>query len=175
MRTTHRASCGTHAHPTAEHSSAPSTHCKERIHFLHFSLLTRSFIPAYEFIVPKNPEIRGNLLRKDFCGCCLYRTRIKWSALINPVICDAPRIRLHLSIVEALNANVPHTVICGGRPMNQVSASSSQTSLAPIYRPLTDGWLGWPRARSNHRPCACAASLLPLRQTHPRWQVTRYM
>ncbi|EYC43595.1 hypothetical protein Y032_0488g2357 [Ancylostoma ceylanicum] len=30
--------------------------------------------------------------------------RIKWSALINPVTRDAPRIRLHLIIVEALNA-----------------------------------------------------------------------
>ncbi|EYC03915.1 hypothetical protein Y032_0091g2495 [Ancylostoma ceylanicum] len=31
-------------------------------------------------------------------------TGLKWSALINPVTRDAPRNRLHLSIVEALNA-----------------------------------------------------------------------
>ncbi|EYC43748.1 hypothetical protein Y032_0481g2244, partial [Ancylostoma ceylanicum] len=61
----------THAHPTAGHSSAPSTHGKQRLHSSHFSLLSRSFIPAYEFTVPKNPKIRGNLQRKDFCGCCL--------------------------------------------------------------------------------------------------------
>ncbi|EYC24919.1 hypothetical protein Y032_0013g2178 [Ancylostoma ceylanicum] len=36
--------------------------------------------------------------------------------------------------------------------MNQVSASSSQTPLAPIHRPRRDEWLGWPRVRSNHRP-----------------------
>ncbi|EYC25599.1 hypothetical protein Y032_0011g1293 [Ancylostoma ceylanicum] len=62
---------GTQTHPTAEHSSAPSTHGKERLYFLHFSLLSRSFIPAYEFNVPKNPEIQGNLQREDFRGRCL--------------------------------------------------------------------------------------------------------
>ncbi|EYB82448.1 hypothetical protein Y032_0360g3456 [Ancylostoma ceylanicum] len=49
------------AHPTAEHSSAPSTHGKERLHFLHFLRFSRSFIPAYEFAAPKNPEVWGNL------------------------------------------------------------------------------------------------------------------
>ncbi|EYC44108.1 hypothetical protein Y032_0472g2073 [Ancylostoma ceylanicum] len=62
---------GTHAHPAAEHSSAPSTHGKQRLPFLLFSLLLRSSIHAYEFTVPKNSEIRGNLQRKDFCGFCL--------------------------------------------------------------------------------------------------------
>ncbi|EYB87839.1 hypothetical protein Y032_0256g356 [Ancylostoma ceylanicum] len=33
--------------------------------------------------------------------------------------------------------------------MNQVSASSSQTHLVPIYRPRRDGWLGWPWARDR--------------------------
>ncbi|EYC09389.1 hypothetical protein Y032_0060g3087 [Ancylostoma ceylanicum] len=32
---------------------------------------------------------------------------------------DAPFIRLHLNIVEALNAYVPYTVTCGGHPMSQ--------------------------------------------------------
>ncbi|EYC40234.1 hypothetical protein Y032_0623g766 [Ancylostoma ceylanicum] len=77
---------------------------------------------------------------------------IKWSALINPVMWDAPRIRLHLNIVEALNAYVSYTVTCAGRPMAQVRSSSSRTPLVAIYRPRIDGWLGWPRERSNHRP-----------------------
>ncbi|EYB83135.1 hypothetical protein Y032_0342g3039 [Ancylostoma ceylanicum] len=47
---------------------------------------------------------------------------------------DAPRIRLHLSIVESLNAYVPCTETCRGHPMNHVSASSSQTPLVPILR-----------------------------------------
>ncbi|EYB99199.1 hypothetical protein Y032_0124g1215 [Ancylostoma ceylanicum] len=46
---------GTRAHPATEHSSAPSTHGKERLHFLHFSNLSRSFISVYEFTVPKKP------------------------------------------------------------------------------------------------------------------------
>ncbi|EYC10153.1 hypothetical protein Y032_0057g2792 [Ancylostoma ceylanicum] len=54
---------------------------------------------------------------------------------INPVMWDAPRIRLHLSIVEALNVYVPYTVT----------------------------WL----ASANHRLCAWATSLLPLRHTCP--------
>ncbi|EYC39058.1 hypothetical protein Y032_0679g1463 [Ancylostoma ceylanicum] len=62
---------GTHVHLTEEHSSAPSTHGKERLHFLHFSLLSNNFIRAYELTFPKNPKIRGNLKRKDFRGCCL--------------------------------------------------------------------------------------------------------
>ncbi|EYC33268.1 hypothetical protein Y032_0002g696 [Ancylostoma ceylanicum] len=61
----------THAHPTEEHLSAPLTHGKKHLYFLHFSLLLRSFIPAYEFTVPKNPEIRENLPREDFRGHCL--------------------------------------------------------------------------------------------------------
>ncbi|EYC13020.1 hypothetical protein Y032_0045g1221 [Ancylostoma ceylanicum] len=61
----------TRAHPTAEHSSAPSMRGKKCLYFLHFSLLSRSFIPAYEFTVPKNPLIRENLQSKDFRGCCL--------------------------------------------------------------------------------------------------------
>ncbi|EYB96195.1 hypothetical protein Y032_0152g2859 [Ancylostoma ceylanicum] len=39
-----------------------------------------------------------------------------------------------------------------GHPMNQVSVSSFQTPLVPIHRPRRNGRLGWPRARSNHRP-----------------------
>ncbi|EYB87330.1 hypothetical protein Y032_0265g663 [Ancylostoma ceylanicum] len=31
-----------------------------------------------------------------------------------------------------------------GHPMEQVSASSSQTPLVPIYRPPGNGRLGWP-------------------------------
>ncbi|EYC09625.1 hypothetical protein Y032_0059g2969 [Ancylostoma ceylanicum] len=91
---------------------------------------------------------------------------MKWSALIDSVMWDAPRIRLHLSIVEALNAYVPFTVTCEGLQMNQVSASSSQTPLVPFHRPPEDGWLGWPRARSNNRPCACAASLTRFGSSH---------
>ncbi|EYC27191.1 hypothetical protein Y032_0009g566 [Ancylostoma ceylanicum] len=48
---------------------------------------------------------------------------MKWSALINPVMRDEPRIRLHLSIVEALNAYVPCTVTCMGHQMNQEETS----------------------------------------------------
>ncbi|EYC35454.1 hypothetical protein Y032_1050g3493, partial [Ancylostoma ceylanicum] len=47
---------GTHVHPAAEHSSAPSTHDKERLHFLFFSPLSHSFIP--EFTVSKTPRFR---------------------------------------------------------------------------------------------------------------------
>ncbi|EYC04080.1 hypothetical protein Y032_0090g2403 [Ancylostoma ceylanicum] len=61
----------THAHPTAEHSSAPSTNGEEHLCFLRFLRFPRSFVPAYEFAVPKNREIRGNLQRKDSRGCCL--------------------------------------------------------------------------------------------------------
>ncbi|EYB87297.1 hypothetical protein Y032_0265g646 [Ancylostoma ceylanicum] len=60
---------------------------------------------------------------------------IKGPALVNPVMWDASRIRLHLSMVEALNAQVPYMVARGGHPMNQISASSSHTPLVPIYRP----------------------------------------
>ncbi|EYC14076.1 hypothetical protein Y032_0042g702 [Ancylostoma ceylanicum] len=66
---------------------------------------------------------------------------MKWLALINPVTRDAPRIRLHLSIVEALNAYVPYTMTCGGHRMNQVSASSFQTSLTNL--PTPEGWMAW--------------------------------
>ncbi|EYC43847.1 hypothetical protein Y032_0479g2223 [Ancylostoma ceylanicum] len=60
---------GTHAHLTAEPSSAPSTHGKGRFHFLHFSCLSRSFIPAYDFTVLEYPETGGDLQCKDFRGC----------------------------------------------------------------------------------------------------------
>ncbi|EYC35381.1 hypothetical protein Y032_1070g3532 [Ancylostoma ceylanicum] len=60
----------------------------------------------------------------------------------------APRIRLHLSIVEALNAYVLYTVTCWGHPMD-LSASSSQTPLVPINRPCgMDGLVGQERNRT---------------------------
>ncbi|EYB97592.1 hypothetical protein Y032_0139g2112 [Ancylostoma ceylanicum] len=58
---------GTRARPTAEHSFAPSTHEKERLHFLRFLLPSRSFGIA----APENPEIQENLQCKNFRGCCL--------------------------------------------------------------------------------------------------------
>ncbi|EYC26625.1 hypothetical protein Y032_0010g875 [Ancylostoma ceylanicum] len=35
--------------------------------------------------------------------------------------------------------------------------------------PTPEGWMAWlaTGAGSNHQLCACAASLLPLRRTHP--------
>ncbi|EYC24367.1 hypothetical protein Y032_0014g2469 [Ancylostoma ceylanicum] len=54
-----------------DHSYAPSTLTKERLRFLHFSRLSRSFIPAYELIDPKKTGIRGNLQCYDFSGWTL--------------------------------------------------------------------------------------------------------
>ncbi|EYC42373.1 hypothetical protein Y032_0533g3047 [Ancylostoma ceylanicum] len=54
---------------------------------------------------------------------------------------DALRNRLHLSIVEALDAYVPYKVTCGEHPICQDSDSSPQSPLVPIYRPR--GWMGW--------------------------------
>ncbi|EYC33805.1 hypothetical protein Y032_0001g100 [Ancylostoma ceylanicum] len=71
-------------------------------------------------------------------------------------MCDAPRIRLHLNIVEALNACVSYTVTCGVHPMCKVSASSSQTSLAPMYRPRgMYGLAAHGRDRTIDHVCVC--------------------
>ncbi|EYC13666.1 hypothetical protein Y032_0043g853 [Ancylostoma ceylanicum] len=62
-----------------------------------------------------------------------------WSALINPVVRDASRIRLHLSIVEALNAYVPYTVTCVDGPSQYfiLPDSSGTNSATP------EGWMAW--------------------------------
>ncbi|EYC45009.1 hypothetical protein Y032_0442g1535 [Ancylostoma ceylanicum] len=36
--------------------------------YVRFSRPSRNLVPAYEFTVPKNREIRGNLQHKDFLG-----------------------------------------------------------------------------------------------------------
>ncbi|EYC30214.1 hypothetical protein Y032_0005g2514 [Ancylostoma ceylanicum] len=80
------------------------------------------------------------------------RMKYKVVGVDQPSTWDAPRIRLHLSIVEALNEYVPYKLTCGGHRMNQVSASSSQTPLVPIYRPRgMDGMVGHGRDRTIDR------------------------
>lgn len=58
---------------------------------------------------------------------------------------ESSRIRLHFKNPETMNAYVPFTVVRWGHPMYQAKASSTYTSLAPIYRPRRDcspGWVG---------------------------------
>ncbi|EYC29082.1 hypothetical protein Y032_0006g2777 [Ancylostoma ceylanicum] len=62
------------------------------------------------------------VMQEGLRGSCWIRKMMKWSALINPVMWDAQLIRLHLSIVEALNAYVPYTVTCGLINTDLVSA-----------------------------------------------------
>ncbi|EYC16819.1 hypothetical protein Y032_0032g2511 [Ancylostoma ceylanicum] len=73
-----------------------------------------------------------------------------------------------IGVVWALNVYVPYTVISKTHPMNQVSASSSQTPLVPIYRPRgMDGLVVHGRDRTIYRVHAQRASYhCPTRAPH---------
>ncbi|EYB98503.1 hypothetical protein Y032_0131g1665 [Ancylostoma ceylanicum] len=77
---------------------------------------------------------------------------------------DAPPIRLHPSIVEALNAYVPHKVTWAS---DEPIQCFFLPDLSGTNLPTSKGWMAWLPTGAFHRPCACAASLLPLRYTRP--------